>query len=321
MLQFTWRALRYMPDPTEGKPDVVIGSSPHPLAAWAGQRLARLHGVPFVFEVRDLWPQSLIDLGTFGPRNPLAVALRTLEGFLYRRAALVISLLPYAHEYIERFRVPRERVFYLPNGVDLSDFPAERAPDGRDPFTLMYFGAHGAPNALDTLLDTAGELERRPASRPVLWRFIGEGTEKFALMRRASEAGLRSVSFEGRVPKSRIPTLAAEADGFVMNVKGLPVYRYGISPNKLFDYLAARRPVIFASSAGNNPVAEAGAGITVPPENPPAVAEAVRRLVSLSPEERDEMGLRGRRYVEAHHDYERLGERLEKALEGLVATA
>jgi glycosyltransferase involved in cell wall biosynthesis len=155
----------------------------------------------------------------------------------------------------------------------------------------------------------------------VLWRFIGEGTEKTALMRRASEVGLRSVSFEGRVPKSRIPTLAAGADGFVINVKGLPVYRYGISPNKLFDYLAARRPVIFASSARNNPVAEAGAGITVPPENPPAVAEAVRRLVSLSSEERDEMGLRGRRYVEAHHSYERLGERLEEALEELVATA
>jgi glycosyltransferase involved in cell wall biosynthesis len=106
-----------------------------------------------------------------------------------------------------------------------------------------------------------------------------------------------------------------------MSLKRLPVYSYGISPNKLFDYLAARRPVIFASSARNNPVAEAGAGITVPPENPSAVAGAVRRLVSLSPDERDEMGLRGRRYVEAHYSYERLSERLEEALEGLVATA
>lgn len=317
MLQFAWRAARFEPGSDEGRPDVVIGSSSHPPAAWAGLRLARRHRVPFVFEVRDLWPETLVDLGMIGDRHTAALAIRALVKHLHRQAALNIILLPFAHERVERYGVPREHILYLPNGVDLSDFSAERAPD-RVPFTLMYFGAHGAPNGLNTMLDAAVELERKPASRPVVWRFVGEGTHKARLVKRAKELRLRSVSFEGRVPKSRIPSLASEADAFVVNLRDLPVYRYGISLNKIFDYLAARRPVIFASAARNDPIAEAGAGITVPPEDPSVMAGAVRHLVGLSREERDEMGARGRRYIEERHGYERLGESLERALKRVV---
>lgn len=317
MLQFAWRAARFAPGPEEGRPDVVIGSSSHPPAAWAALWLARRYRAPFVFEVRDLWPETLVDLGMIEDQRPAALAIRALVKHLHRRAALNIVLLPFAHELVEGYGVPRERILYLPNGVDLEDFPAERAPE-RDPFTLMYFGAHGAPNGLDTMLHAAAELEREPAPRPVLWRFVGEGTHKARLVARAGELGLTSVRFEGRVPKGRVPSLAAEADAFVVHLRNLPVYRYGISLNKVFDYLAARRPVIFASAARNDPVAEAGAGITVPPEDPSAIARAARRLVGLTLEERDAMGLRGRRYVEERHGYERLGGELEAALGRVV---
>jgi glycosyltransferase involved in cell wall biosynthesis len=318
MFQFTWKALRKSPSLAGDKPDVVIGSSVHPFAAWAGQRLARRYRVPFVFEVRDLWPQSLIDMGALGSHHPLAVALRGLEGFLYRRAAVTITPLPYAYEYIGQFGVPEDRVLYLPNGVDLSNFPTREAHTDPNPFTLMYFGAHGIVNGLSTLLDAAAELEREPASRPVSWRFVGNGAEKPVLMHHASELRLHSVRFEDWVPRECIPVLAAEADGLVFHLKALAVFDYGISPNKLFDYLAARRPVIFGCEARNNLVVEAKAGFTVPPEDPKALAGAVRGLVELPPDERAEMGLRGRRYVETHHSYERLGERLEGALRVLV---
>jgi glycosyltransferase involved in cell wall biosynthesis len=321
VLQFTWGAWRRGPKLAGDRPDVVIGSSVHPFAAWAGQRLARRYGVPFVLELTDIWPEVLIDMGAFGPRHPVAVALRRLVGFLYQRAALIVPLLPYAHEHIEQFGVPHDRVFYLPSGVDLSAFPATKAPAEPNPFTLIYVGSHGMSHGLHTLLRAAAELEREPAARPVSWRLIGYGYEKPALEREAAELGLRSVRFEEGVPKERLPTLLAEADGLVFSFKDLGAFGYGISPHKLFDYLAAQRPIIFSCGARNDPVAEAKAGLSVPPEDPQAMAEAIRQLVELPPDERAEMGLRGRRYVEAYHDYERLGERLEKALKDLVVAA
>ena len=318
MLQFTWGAWRQRADVAGDRPDVVIGSTVHPFAAWAGQRLARRYGVPFVLEVTDIWPEVLIDIGVFGPWHPMAVALRRTVGFLYRRAALIVTLLPYAHEHIEQFGVSRDRVFYLPSGVDLSAFPATEAPADPDPFTLMYLGSHGRSHGLHTLLQAAAELQREPAARPVFWRLVGYGYEKAALVHKAAELGLHSVRFEEGVPKEHLPKLLAEADGLVFSFADLGAFRYGISPHKLFDYLAAQRPIVFSCEARNNPVAEAKAGFSVPPENPQAMAEAVRQLVELPPSERAEMGLRGRRYVEAHHNYEQLGKRLEKAIKDVV---
>ncbi len=321
MLGYTIRAI--LPAGTAGlpRPDVVIGSSVHPLAAWAGLVLARRHGVPFVFEVRDLWPQTLIDLGRISASNPAAVALRWMEKHLYRAAARIIVLLPGAKDYITPLGIPPAKIAWIPNGVDLAAFPSPPPASDRVKFTLMYFGAHGTANGLDNVLEAMARLRLRRLARPVCLRLVGDGPLKRDLVAQAKRLGLDDVSFEPPVAKASIPALCAEADAFVFNLVDAPVFKYGISSNKLFDFLAGARPILFCSNASNNPVAEADAGMTVAPGDPQALAEAIAELVAMPLDRRLEMGRNGRRYVESRHGYEALSASLARLLDEVTAPA
>ena len=300
-------------------PDAIIGSSVHPLAAWAGRRLARRYRVPFLFEVRDLWPQTLIDMGRLAPGHPAAIALRKLERSLYASAARIIVLLPGARDYIQPLGIPAERIVWIPNGVDLKGYPQPAEFPSTEPFTLMYLGAHGKANALDTLIAAMAIVAADPAGERIVLRLIGHGPEKDALMATAERMGLANVRFEAPVAKSDVPARAAEAHAFVISVKDIPgLYRFGISMNKIFDYLAAGRPTIIAADAFNNPIAEAGAGFTVPPENPEALATAILQLAALPRARREEMARAGRTHVEANYSMERLARRLAQALDASV---
>lgn len=317
MLSYSMRVLMRKTTRDLPPPDVVIGSSVHPFAAMAAALLARRFGVPFVFEVRDLWPQTLVDLGRLREDALVTRVLRWLEQWLYRRAVRIVVLLPRAWEYIVPLGVAREKIVWIPNGVDLTLFPRVRQSErkGSGAFTLMYFGAHGQANGLDNVLQAMALVRERPGGQDIRLRLIGEGPLKQELMEQASRLGLDSVTFEPSVSKSKIPALAAQADAFVIAVLALPnLYRYGISMNKLFDYLAARRPILIASSASNNPVEDSGAGLTVEPGSPEALAQAIIAIASLSPSEREKMGERGRAYVEENHGFEQLAGQLATML-------
>lgn len=301
------------------KPDVIVGSSVHPLAAVAGAMLARHHGVPFVFEVRDLWPQTLIDMGRLKKNSLITWCLRKLELYLYRRAVKTIVLLPHAWKYIVPLGIPESKVIWIPNGVDLSLFPEPlpAKPSGR--FTLMYFGAHGGANGLDIVLQAMRELQRLPGADHICLRLIGDGPLKSSLVKQASDWELNNVLFEDPVIKALIPSLAQQADAFVISVLDLPMlYKYGISMNKLFDYMAAMRPVIISSSAANNPVEDAKAGLTVPTEQPVALANAILKMAAMPLEERHRMGRAGRVYVEQNHSYNLLAKKLSETLDLVV---
>ena len=320
MLVYSIRAL--LPKTTRQlpKPDVVMGSSVHPFAAFSGAWLARRFGVPFVFEVRDLWPQTLIDMRRLKPNSLATRILKRLEIWLYRRAARIVVLLPRASDYIVPLGIAAEKIVWVPNGVELEDYPVPCPPTEHDKFTLMYFGAHGQANGLDCLLRAMQILQENPSLHHVRLKLIGDGPLKPELMTWTRAVGLRNVEFLDPVPKKMIPALATTADAFLLNVKNLPnLYRFGISMNKLFDYLAASRPIIIASDAVNNPVADAGAGITVQPDDPRAIAEAIIRLAETPSSDRQAMGLAGRTYVERFYGYNTLAKRLGNTLDELVA--
>ncbi len=302
-------------------PDVIIGSSVHPLAAWAGRKLAKRYRVPFIFEVRDLWPQTLIDLGRISANHPAAVAMRWLERSLYSSASRIVVLLPQAGDYIEPLGISRGKIVWVPNGVDVEQFPMSALKPSSGTFTLMYFGAHGAANGLDTLLKAMRVVQDDPAGKNIVLRLIGQGPLKQSLRSLAEELRLRNVRFESHVSKQGIPALAAEADGFVICVRNLPnLYRYGISMNKIFDYMAAGRPAIIAvDSSSNNPIADAGCGLTVPPENPEALAAAIVDLAALPNAKREEMGRAGRRSLEQNYSMQHLSKRLADTLDACVA--
>jgi len=319
------RAFRGAVRAREPGPDVIVGSTPSPIAAWAASAEARRRGVPFVLEVRDLWPQTLIDLGGYARWHPGVLLFGAIERSLYRRADHVVSLLPHAERHIARVCAAPPRTTWIPNGVDLElarrarTEPAGRtgvAPDGR--FVVMYAGAHGPANALDAILDAAALLERR---RPGRFRvdLVGDGHDKDRLRRRVESEGLESVRFLDPVPKAEVYRLLAGADGLIVNMNPGRLYRSGISFNKLFDYLAVGRPIVFGTDAANNPVAEAGAGVTVPANDAAALAAAVEHVADLSPAERDSIGSRARAFVEEHYDIERLAERFAGVLRSVSA--
>jgi glycosyltransferase involved in cell wall biosynthesis len=303
------------------RPSAIIGSSVHPLAGLAGLMLARRFRVPFVFEVRDLWPQTLIDMGTIQERSWIAWGLRRLEIFLYRRAERIIVLLPKAADYIAPLGIRREKIVWIPNGVDLALFgdvaPKTSSKPGR--FVLMYLGAHGEANGLDGVLRAMALIANDPRGKGIHLRLIGDGPQKRALQDKAARMGLTNVSFEAPIPKNRVPEVAGEADAFVFSLVDAPVFKYGISSNKLFDFMAVGRPVIFSCDAGNNPIDEAGAGITVRPQHPESLAKGILDIASIDEADRCSMGRAGRRYIEDHHDFEQLARKLASMLDDICA--
>lgn len=312
------RAIRNL----EPDPAVILCSSPHLFAAAAAAKLARSKRIPFVLEIRDFWPDSLVDIGGIPRWHPFILWLSRLEKRVYKAAQRIITLLPLASDYLMGFGVPEANIEWIPNGIDFDMAPPpQRREEGSGRFVVMYAGAHGLANGLDTVLDAAKVIREERWGEKVDFHLVGDGPEKARLAKRASEEGITNVVFRDPVSKRGIYEVLLEADAFIMILKSASVFRWGLSPNKLWDYFAAARPVIFSVSSSHNPVESAGAGLSVEPDNPVKMAEAVGKLLRLPAEERQRMGLSGRAYVEKNHDFKVLAKRLGNLLAGLVGAA
>ncbi len=319
MLVYTIAVL--LPGMTRGlpRPDLIVGSSVHPFAAWAGALLARRYGVPFVFEVRDLWPSTLIDMGQISSSGLTASLFFRLEHWLAKRAALLVVLMPRAAEYYQELGADAGRILVLPNGADVStDAPPQK--EEKDIFTFMYCGAIGAANSLDTLIDALALVERDWQGPGCFQcRLIGGGPLRTELEARATELGLKTVLFEPPVPKASVSQLLLEADAFVITLKDMPrLYRFGVSMNKIFDYMAAGRPIVMAADVPENPVALSEGGVVVSPESPAELAETILHLARTPKAVRVSMGLQAWRYVLDNHHYRNLAGRLASALDDVI---
>jgi glycosyltransferase involved in cell wall biosynthesis len=311
------------------RPDVVIGSTVHPFAAFAAWLASRLRGARFIFEIRDLWPQTLVDLGAMRPGSSGERLLRTLEAFLVRRASVVITLLPGMRDYLAERGLPRDHVVYVPNGVNLAaadaKLPLEGSPEVRAAlaelqrlreqgrFVLAYVGTFGRVNRVDVVIRAAAIAEKQAPGR-VGVLLVGDGPERAALLPLVADTA--PVVFGPSVPKTFVHTILRAVDATIVHVTRNPVYRYGISFNKLFEYMAAEHPVVFACASDYDPVAISGAGVTVPPDDPEGLAGAFLALADATPDARTRMGLAGRRYVEREHDLARLGALLAAVVDG-----
>jgi len=321
MLSYSWRVLSC----TKGleKPDAIIGSCVHPFAALSGWWLSRKYEAKFFFEERDLWPQILVDMGALRENSSIAKVLYALESFLYRRAEKVIFPMLGGVEYAIGRGVSRDKVVWLPQGVDLERFnnPKPLRADSdiaicfheyKDKFKVIYTGAHGPANNLKSLVSCASML--RDSYPDIHFFLIGDGPEKAHLIEEAKKMALNNISFLDAVSKNEIPGVLANADLLVHTLKRMEVLRFGISANKMFDYMASAKPIITAIGASNNPIVEAKCGVDVEPENPEALAEALIQIYEMPEEKRRELGLNGRRYVEKYHDIRILADQLETIL-------
>jgi glycosyltransferase involved in cell wall biosynthesis len=302
------------------RPQVVVGVSVHPLAALSGYFLALTKGARFFFEVTDLWPETLIDFGRLRPDGRAARGMRTLERHLFEQAERIIMLWRHTDAYVESQGVSASKILWLPHGVELARYEELAPYDGgrQRPFRIMFLGGFVASNSLDSILTAAAVLEKRGRT-DVKFILVGSGQEREGLIKQAKSMGLRNVDFRAAVPKRDVGRIMGEADAFIYGLRDLALYRFGISLNKLTDYLAAGRPIVFFGKSTYDPVRDANAGFSVPPGNPEILADAVEQLVDLKPQERMEMGERGRRYVLEQHNIPGLADRLLEVFEAANA--
>lgn len=291
-------------------PRVIIGCSVHPCAALVGVVLARLLGARFVVEVPDLWPQVLVDFGKLSPNGLVARVLYRIERFLYIEADSIIMLWRNTQGYLQSRGLSVEKVVWIPHVVDASAHPPDpsRPADGR--FVVMFLGSFVQSMVLDIVLDAARLLQDQ-GRHDIHFVLIGEGVEKRRIVQRAEQLGLSNLEIRPGIPKAQVPTTLREADCFLCTFKNSPVYKYGVSMNKVCDYLMAGRPVVFCGGSAYDPVAESGAGQTTPGEDPAALAGAVEALRRTPAREREEMSRRGRDFVLQHHGLGVLTDRLE----------
>lgn len=320
MIAFAGRVHRDIQSAHLKEPDLILGSSPPIFAAFAAARMATSLKVPFVLEVRDIWPRSLVELGNFTPNHPFIRMLDRMEKYLYTTAGLIISPLPAVRSHIEKRCGTQKRVVWIPNGVDCKRALFCPPSDHPDPFTIMFAGAHNLANDLEPVLDAALLLQQEGWLGKIQFRLVGDGPQKPKLMQRAQQENLRNVRFEDHVAKSQIYAILQQADAFILSTRNINLYTYGVSPNKLHDYMAAGRPTIVALAASNNPVLLANAGIVVPPEDAKAIAGAAKTLWGLPLQTRSAMGKRAHNYIEEHCDFAILANHLEDALTETLAT-
>jgi glycosyltransferase involved in cell wall biosynthesis len=305
------------------RPDVIVCTSPPLTVGLTGVALAQWHRRPMVFEVRDLWPDFAIETGVLRSGAMIRVGY-WLERLSYRRAARISVLTPaFERTLREKKGVPAEKLVMIPNGADLDLVaPGERDNAVRrelgltGKFVVTYVGAHGVANHLIQLLEAARILQsERPQVQLLL---IGDGMEKPMLRQRASDWGLENVTFVDPVPKERIGEYLAASDACTAVLKRVEGFKT-VYPNKVFDYMAAARPVVLGiDGVARKLVEQAGAGLFVEPEDPQAFAAAVGRLAD-DPDRAAQMGERGRAYVREHFSRAVLAQRYLGVLQSLVA--
>jgi glycosyltransferase involved in cell wall biosynthesis len=307
--------------------DIVICSSHHPFAIYAARACAKRTGARLVFEVRDLWPLTLVELGGVRPQNPFIRAMQWAENYAYLKTDIVVSVLPGAKGYMMDHGMAAEKFIFIPNGVDIETLEpsqplrsqdAARLDDARAGgfFLVGYAGRIGLANALHTLIDAVA-LTGDPSVMAVI---LGHGSHRPQLESQAERLGIASqIAFLDPVPKAQVGDFLARIDAAYLGLQARPIFRFGVSPTKLNDYMLAAKPVIYAVEGPGDVVAESGAGVSCGAEDPAAVADAIKSLKMKRPEELVAIGQKGLKWVRENRAYKVLALRFLEAVKAAPA--
>lgn len=303
------------------RPDVIFVYHPPLTIGWPAWVMGRLWRVPFVYQVQDMWPETLAATGML--HNPRAMAfVGALARRVYRCAAAILVISPGFRDNLLAKGVPGEKVHVVPNWANTETY-RPRPPDASlatrlglaGKFNVMFAGNIGEAQGLDTVLEAAALLSDEPGVQIVI---VGDGIALEGLKRTAAARGVTNILFLGRYPADSMPGLYALADVLLVHLRDDPLFRITI-PHKILAYMASGKPVLAAVSGdAADVVARAGAGVTCPPQHPPALAEAVRTLYTLLPSERAAMGFRGQQAVEREYGRGPLISQIETVLKSAV---
>lgn len=303
------------------RPDLVVAVSPHPFTAIAADRIARLADVPLVFEIHDLWPQVLVELGRISAWHPYALALSAAERRAVGRADRVVSLKPGDVEYlVERYCFERSRFTHSPNGVLPVAGHVGDPPDSflnlrkRYPILVGYVGAISSYYRLERLADLAASFVQRSDIGFVV---VGKGDRRDHLAARTHELGLKHLHLVDAVPPATVPAILDRLDIGYVSLADLPLHRFGVSCTKIAEYMRAGLPILGAYRAGYDPVADSGCGLTFPPDDLEGLAGGLRRLAS-DPNLRSTMATRSKNCFEEVYDIDVVAGKLLEALAPMV---
>ncbi len=308
-----------IPDNTNSKfdiPDLVIASSTYPFDTKVASKIAKKTGARFVYEVHDLWPLTPIELNGMSKKHPFIMLMQRAEDFGYRVADKVVSLLPKAKSYMMEHGLDPNKFIYIPNGVSVADWEQAKEAVSENhlnkineikqqyDFLLGYAGGMGESNALDFLLTAAKQLDKNIAV--VL---VGNGANKEVLLKRVTNESITNIFVLPAIPKAQIPDFLSRMDALYIGWNKLSIYRFGICPNKLFDYMLSGKPVVHSVTAGNDLVADAKCGVSVEAQDVTAIINAINMIAGDDKVVREELGANGHDYVKIHHDYKILAKR------------
>ncbi len=290
-----------------GKPDIILASSPHPLSLVAGIQVAKKLKIPCIIEVRDLWPESVVAYSTrFSKSNPLIKLLYAGEKWLYKKADALIFTMPGGIDYIKEQKWDKDlnlsKVFNVNNGVDLKEFDYNKETyittdddlNNQENINFIYAGSIRKVHNVGILLDAAKYINN-PKVKILIW---GDGNELSMLKQRLIDENIKNVIFKGRVDKKKLPHILSKAHANILHCKTSPVLNLGISNNKTFDYLASAKPILSTFDFRYNFITDNNAGACVKEQTPQSIANAFEQMAKLSEDEYAKMCQNARQTAE-----------------------
>lgn len=326
MLSFIRKLYRYLPTITkEFVPDAVIASSTYPLDSYPARWIAKKHNAKFVFELHDLWPMSPQVLGHMSKWHPFIMVMQQAEDYWCKNADVVISLLPDAYKHLVTRGMAMDKYHVVPNGVSIDEWNEANAPlpqehdaiirtlKVHDKFIVGYIGGHGVSNGLDTVLELAAIVSN---TQQIHFILVGNGPEKQRLVEKTQSLKLSNITFLPSVQKRTVPTMLKEMDVLICVSPDTPLHEYGVSPNKIFDYMMAAKPILWACNVKEDFVSNAKCGFTVKANDLKGLNEHLIGLYTMAPSERFSLGRNGREYILRNYTYPVLARKFIDALEG-----
>ncbi|MFD2567770.1 glycosyltransferase family 4 protein [Pseudotenacibaculum haliotis] len=304
MIRFAFRTRKLNAD-LLGKPDYILVSSMPIFPIVTGWYLKKkLKAKKLFFEIRDLWPLTPMYLKGYPKWHPIVLVMAWIEKFGYRKSDAIVSLLPNAHMYIDKISKDPSKFFWIPNGIDESLLNKELLPAEitqqipKDKFVIGYTGTMGMANALEYLIDCSILLKENDDIHFVL---VGDGYLKEELKNKVS--GNNNVTFIDKINKDQVQEMLKNFSVCFVGRNNTPLFDYGVSSNKFFDYMLAGKPVISSSNKIKDPVELSGCGYVVEPESAESIKEAVLKLQAMTEEERNNLGTKGLNYVKKYHNF------------------
>jgi len=311
MLSFMSQVIHTIPRLNLQKPDTIIGSSVHLFAVYAAYVLSKRYKSKFIMEVRDLWPLTLIDMG-ISKWHPFILLLGFLEKYLYKKADIIVTNLPKAHLYIKKLGIDKNKIAWISNGTTLPDIKREyKQKLPKDKFNVLYTGAHGFANSLNILIDVADYLKDEDK---IHFTLVGDGALKQELIDKSKSLSLSNVTFIPSVSKNEVFDYLFDADLLYVGLRNLPIYRYGMSMNKVFDYMSVKKPILFVSAIEDNIIETINGGIVIKEDDIEKISESIKVFTALSKEDIVKYGENNFNYLKQNYTIKILVDKLEKLL-------